>query len=139
MCKVVYIAADKELPLITEGDPPPPLSVRELTADEAVVRGVLTQPFVYFVGSYTGCSCGFDYAAGADLEADGRSSVRRFREYLEAVVPNVGSLAIFPCWDGDEANGASEHVEVSSEFFADDADQFALPEGWHASIRVHAS
>lgn len=138
MCKVVYVAADKELPLIATDNPPPSLSVRELTLEEAVVRNVFSQPYVYFVGSYTGCSCGFDYATGDKLEVDGRESVRRLREYLQAASQSATSIALFACWDGDEANGASERVEVPLDFFADDAPDFELPEGWHATIRARA-
>jgi len=57
---MVYLAASRPLPLIPL-EANAAITVRELDAREQVVAQWFSQPFVYYVGAYEGCGCGFNY------------------------------------------------------------------------------
>ena len=93
MCWVLYLAADRPLPLWPFDPKAPALNIAELSPDELRVRRQFSKPFVYSVGAHTQCGCGFDRGqANADL-----------RNYLAAAVSAAGSLELLACWDGDQA------------------------------------
>jgi hypothetical protein len=131
---VLYAASDSPLPEIAEDTPPPPLSIRPVTGTEELVRVHFSRPYAYFLGSHTGCSCGFQYGEGVDHDAEGRESVRALGAFLTSAVQSSGAIELFACWDGDEAE-APERVEiVSPSVFTGDADQFDLVERWFATV-----
>jgi hypothetical protein len=59
---MVYIGCDKSVPL-SDGEV---ISVKPLSEDDGIVRQCFTKRNVYFIGSHTGCSCGFPSASGAE-------------------------------------------------------------------------
>jgi hypothetical protein len=139
MCMVLYAAADAPLPEIAEGDPQPPLSVRAIQASEEPVRAHFTKPHVYFLGSHTGCSCGFKYGLGGDEDEQGRESVRELGAYLASAVERAGTLELYACWDGDEAEPETERASVTPTDFNGEAEDFGLPERWFATVSAGAS
>ena len=139
MCMVLYAAADSPLPEIAEEMPPLPLSVRPVTGSEELVRAHFTKPYAYFLGSHTGCSCGFQYGEGVEEDAEGRESVRALGAFLEKAVESGGPLELFACWDGDEAQPPSKSEVVSARDFTGDAYEFDLAEGWLATVVAPAS
>jgi hypothetical protein len=81
MCWVLYLAADRPLPLQPFDQRAPAFNVAELTSHEDGVRQQFSKPFVYSLGAHTHCGCGFDRGqANPDLE-------------------------LFACWDGDQGAG----------------------------------
>ncbi len=135
---MLYAAADMPLPEIAETDPPGPFSARRIDADEHAVRAHLTQPHVYFLGSCTGCSCGFSFGNGGDEDADGRVSVEALGTYIVEAVARAGAIQLYACWDGDEAEPLEQAVMVTTDAFDGDAEAFALPERWLATVSAPA-
>jgi len=120
MCMMIYIASDRPLPLIEWHDESPAFHVRELSADEQVVRAHFRKAFIYYAGSHEGCGCGFAYgrwpADGEDYtreDAAARRSVRRLSEYLASAARD-GAIELLACWQGEQEAPPDEYVIVSS-------------------------
>lgn len=140
MCMVLYLAADAPLPEIPALEPPGAFSAQLLAAPDEPVRVQFTKPFIYFLGAHEGCSCGFVYGVG-DEESDpsGRESVRRLREYLVAAVDRLGSVELYACWAGEEAEPADAREFLTTAAFTHEAEAFELPQLWCATIIAAAS
>lgn len=132
---VLYVASDVRLSELPEDTPPPPLSMRPARDDEEGVRAHFTKPHVYFLGSHTGCGCGFAYGEGVEDDVEGRASVRRLGEYLADALERAGPLELYACWDGDEGEPEAARAVISPAEFTGDAEEFDLPERWFASVR----
>jgi len=107
MCMMIYIATNKLLPLVPWDEQRPGFNVSELNV--AYSNGVERQfkrTYIYEVGAYTGCGCGFSYGqyggANEQEEAASRESVRRLSEYLFEAIKEAGALELYACWDGDQ-------------------------------------
>lgn len=129
---MVYIAADKPLPLIEWRENVTPFCVSELSGDEKRVLKQFNKPFVAYAGSYGGCSCGFTYdddpiedEDDAREDALSRESVLRLSEYLSNLVER-GSVEVFACWDGDQEAEPEEKIAVTLSYFG--GERFAFRE-----------
>jgi hypothetical protein len=134
MCMVLYAAADAPLAELPERSPPAPFSARPIRGREEPVRTHFSATHVYFLGADTGCSCGFQYGPSVELESEGRESVRRLREYLADAVERAGSVEVYACWEGDEAEPLARRELVTLAYFADDVEAFGLGERWLATV-----
>jgi hypothetical protein len=107
MCWVLYLAADRPLPLRPFEPEAPALNVAELSPDELRVRRQFSKPFMYSVGAHTHCGCGFDRDQAEPDHPEELSaieaSLRHLGRYLADAVRVAGSLELFACWDGDQA------------------------------------
>src|SRR3954467_11018699 len=105
MCRVLYIAADRPLPLIPWDPKNPGFHVIELTEREVPVKSQFSKPFVYYAGSHQGCGCAYDLASMSIGEPEQLPNARRGREklasYLHDALAAVGQLELYTCWDGD--------------------------------------
>jgi hypothetical protein len=135
----LYAAADAPLPEVPERTPPAPLSARPIQGAEGAVRPHFTKPHVYFLGSHTGCSCGFQFGVGGDEDEAGRESVRRLGAYLAAAVERAGPVELYACWDGDEAEPEAARAVVTPADFSAGAEAFDLEERWFATVVPPAS
>ena len=63
MCLDVYIGSNKRLPVIAWNETAPGFYIRETIKEEvlAALSPILKKNFIYNIGSYMGCSCGFSY------------------------------------------------------------------------------
>lgn len=136
---VLYAAADAPLPEIPERTPPAPLSSRLIRDAEEAVRQHFTKPYVYFLGSHTGCSCGFQYGEYVEEDSEGRESVRRLGGYLAAAVEQLGQVEVYACWDGEEAEPVEEREVVTPAAFTGEAEEFDLAQRWFATVVPPAS
>lgn len=134
MCMVLYAASDSPLPEIAEAAPPPALSVRPVSGAEELVRIHFSKPYVYFLGSHTGCSCGFQYGELVDEDAEGRASVGALGAFLAEALRIAGPVELFACWDGDEASSPRAVTIMTPGEFTQDAEAFDLDEGWFATV-----
>jgi hypothetical protein len=130
MCMMVYIAADRALPLIEWKENVTPFCVTELSDDETVVKKQFTKPFIVYAGAFTGCSCGFSYDAtpiedeeDARDDALSRESVRCLSEYLSNAV-KTGPVEIFACWAGDDEDEPEERLAVTPTYFGGEQFEF---------------
>ena len=128
MCMCLYVAADEPLAEIPERNPPAPLSARPLRDREERVRGHFSKPHILFLGSHSGCSCGFQYGVGGNEDAEGRESVRELGAYLARSLKDAGPIELFACWDGDESEPVVDRRVVSIAEFTDPGDEFTLAE-----------
>lgn len=77
MCMAVYLASDVPLPLIPWDEGNPSFNTMELSDYEQPFMEQFTKPHVYYLGSYTGCSCGFssDSNEGSDPAIKSREAL----------------------------------------------------------------
>jgi hypothetical protein len=134
MCMMFYAAADAPLPVIAQTTPPAAFSVEPIVAVDEGVRAQFTKPHVYFLGSHSGCSCGFKYGVGGDDDDFGRESVAQLSHYLAENVAAAGPIELFACWDGDQAEPATERLTVSVGAISAEGEAFDVPEGWFATL-----
>ncbi len=124
MCKLVYIAAERPLPLVELADDKSAISVQELSENEQRMARRFSKPYVYYIGAYEGCSCGFSYGQyPVDNEYDqkqdlaARKSVRQLAEYLSNAVEQVGNIEMLVCWAGEEGKEVkSRSMMTPSDF-----------------------
>jgi len=135
---VLYAAADVPLRAIAD-DGPRPLTVRPIHGDEVSVRARFSKPHVYFLGSHSGCSCGFSYGYSPDTDPAGRESVGELGSYLAEAVGYAGPIELYACWVGDEAEPPRERATVAATYFGRNGDEFQLAERWFAVIATPAS
>jgi hypothetical protein len=107
MCWVLYLAADRPLPLRSFDPGSPAFNVTELEGREVAVRSQFSRPFVYALGAHTGCGCGFDRDQAnprhpAELQAT-EKALEALHAYLREALDMGGTLELFACWDGDQA------------------------------------
>ena len=116
MCRVVYIAADRPLPLIPWNPESPEFHVIELTDREAPVKSQFSKTFVYYAGSHQGCGCAYDLASMSIGHPEELPDARRSREalvrYLREVLDVAGPLELYTCWDGDWTDPAVQRTTV---------------------------
>jgi hypothetical protein len=109
MCWVLYLAADRPLPLQPFDQRAPAFNVAELTSHEDGVRQQFSKPFVYSLGAHTHCGCGFDRGqANPDHPGElpaAEDSLRHLRSYLAEALRVAGPVELFACWDGDQGAG----------------------------------
>ncbi|WKE67107.1 hypothetical protein PVT67_07690 [Gallaecimonas kandeliae] len=104
MCWALYLASDKELYRVFWDEENPSFNTQELTPEEAPVKAQFSLPYVMYLGSHQGCSCGF-----MSTEKDGRiekeardKSIQELSSYLGNILTEGGKLQVFLCWEGDQ-------------------------------------
>ncbi len=119
MCLVVYLAADRPLPLIPWDEHARGFHVTELTGEkDEAVRGQFTKPYVYYAGSHTICGCGFNYGQYPDAEDDPeelaltQKTLRDMSEYLAGALEDGAIIELFACWEGDQAARVEHRREI---------------------------
>ena len=113
MCWVLYLAADRQLPLCPFEPASPRFNVVDVAGREAEVRRQFSKPFVYALGAHTGCCCGFDRGQAnpehpEELAAT-EASLRALCEFLDVALETAGPLELFACWDGDQGAAPDHH------------------------------
>lgn len=107
MCWVLYLAADRPLPLHPFDPRAPAFNVATPDPRENAVQAQFHKPFVYSVGAHTCCGCGFDRDQAnpnhpEEIEAT-EESLRALRRYLGEALRIAGPVELYACWDGDQA------------------------------------
>jgi hypothetical protein len=129
MCMTVYLASDRPLPLIAWDESAPAFWVGELPEWSQAVHRQFTKPYVYYIGSYHGCGCGFRYARWPGVDEDpgeiaaGRESMHHLAEYLKAATRD-GPVELYICWAGDEEAEPEHHAMVSLTQVGDESFAF---------------
>ena len=134
---MLYIGTATEIPLGSSSD----LRVESLEEARQPVGRWFSQPAVRFLGSHTGCSCGFpsviaetpvEYYEGMPLESDDRAadlrSVRALLQLLEQVMTSRAPVELYPVADGDEAKPPKGVVEWRLDSL--NPEQFFFNEGF---------
>jgi len=116
MCLMIYLASDKELPVISWDKNNSGFNIRK--ADETnVVKKYFSKKNLYHVGSYLGCGCGFIYGENLDDEDEEvlrRKSFEDFITYLKENIDDDG-FEIYTSWAGDEWKEKEFEREIKLE------------------------
>lgn len=124
MCILVYIAAKERLPLVELHHKQSKICVRELEENEQQLAKRFSNPYVYYVGAYENCGCGFSYgltpikdAFDREIERDAQGSVQQLSAYLAAAVAQAGDVEMFVWWDGEEDKETQFHLTATPADF----------------------
>jgi hypothetical protein len=117
---MLYLASDIKLPLIAWDDGViQSLCVTELPEGCECVKAQFSKPFVYYVGSYEGCGCGFSFGVYEVIDEDdrlsfeqGRSSVIELFDYLATNIKLTDKFELFSCLAGNEAICPEVHDKI---------------------------
>ena len=109
MCLAVYLAMDRPIPPIDEAE----FSVRPLAAHEESVRRHLSRTHVSYLGSYTGCGCGFigDDPDPGEMAARAHG-IAALVAYLDAQMPEI-DFELFTCWEGDQVKAPQHRLRLT--------------------------
>ncbi len=128
MCMMLYIASDKELPLIEWSDKSNnPICVTPLHESVKGVINQFTKKYVYYIGSYQGCGCGFQYDKKT-LELDGfpeelaneiineqsmrEGSVKELFDYIKHNIKDAKEIELYSCWAGNEEGIPEQTTDI---------------------------
>ncbi|OPZ87863.1 MAG: hypothetical protein BWY76_00255 [bacterium ADurb.Bin429] len=145
MCYLLYLGADRELPTIEQDDPnSPAFFVIAESSPSTQLRKHLQSTYIYYIGSYEGCGCGFCYESSTELDAllismmpdkmkqeerEDRqaciSSVDSLRNYLTSVT-QYGPVKLLVTWCGPGRQPPHHVTTVTPDHFG--GDQFSLEE-----------
>jgi len=123
MCHVLYMASDKERPLVSWDDAQRGFHVT--TWDQGTLPH-LTKPHLRYLGSDQGCGCGFQHLPRSLMEdEEQRNGVRLNQQglarYLAECLADEESIELFTCWNGDEAEPLKRRREIRlAELLEDD-------------------
>ena len=134
MCKALYIASDRPLPVTEQPEYPKdctlsPTWPREaqrfhtatLKPAEETVRLHFSHPHILYAGSYEGCGCGFNYGREYPEAEDDAEHLTAARESIAELVRYVREsnvLEIYSCWMDDEAKPTVHQRTVTPETLA---------------------
>lgn len=134
MCMMLYIASNKELPLVKWNEKNHIL-VEELDEHKTLVKAQFTKPYVYCVGSYQGCGCGFAYGyvnftelkqietslnvldMAYEEEKKRKSSVSELFEYIKQNLENDCEIELYSCWAGKEDGIPEQNLDINLSGF----------------------
>jgi len=108
---MLYLATANEIPLHKSVD----MSVEEVLPSRDSVRAWFSLPHVRYIGSHSGCSCGFPsiqsetpigyfegiLAETADRERD-LLSINSLLDLIRPLVRSGGEIQLYPIWDLEE-------------------------------------
>ena len=107
MCLAVFIASDRDLPLIAQTSPPS-FSVEELAERSRAITAHFPAGWcVRYAGSSSGCGCDF---SGRD-SASSRAALRSFLIAL----PPMTQVQLYACWEGDETVPTEERIATTPD------------------------
>ena len=126
MCLTLYLAAAGDVPLRAPTNPPSDLSVEDVDDSRREVRQWFSLPTVRFIGSHTGCSCGFpsviaeepiEYFDGMfDEDGDRNDDLRSVRALLALIEEQVGvsgEVQLYPVADGNEHLPPKGRIDIA--------------------------
>jgi hypothetical protein len=133
MCMMLYLGSDAELPLIPWDDNiHQSICVNELNDPIEYVRKHFSKPFIYYVGAYEGCGCGFSFGIYEAIDEDdrlayelGKKSVSDLFKYLRANSELTNNFEMYSCLAGDEPIPPEKHETIFlNEFEIGDSFEF---------------
>ena len=134
MCLAVYIASNKQLPLIPWVEKNPSFCVIELTKNENGVKKQFSLEHVYYVGSHEGCGCGFfkEGEAGEELVKI-EENYNRLSTYILNAKENNSKIELFSCWEGDQASKVEKKEKITENTLKEKL--FEFKEKWFYEVQ----
>ncbi|MEZ4825342.1 MAG: hypothetical protein R3C61_03470 [Bacteroidia bacterium] len=132
MCWYLYLATKEPLKdvlfagTLSPETPPPPLYFEKVTEPEDV--GMNYKPLfkgqnLYYLGSDTGCGCGFNYNPGEwpDEEKDAYSeSPAALVAFIKSYTTEHGELEMYAIWEDDHGREPVKNVLIDVENMNDE-------------------
>jgi len=119
MCFTVYISTNtiQKVNTFTSGETY--LFLEELTNEKEVIglKKKFTKNYIYYVGSYQGCGCGFSYDPLEEIVEDEEDE--KTKKSVEALITLVSKLTqndnleFYCCWDGDWEDEITNNKELN--------------------------
>ena len=127
MCVMVYIAADRPLPEVPQEWQAPGsemvhfhvMETDKRSEETLYARDYLTKPYLYYVCTYLGCGCDFQYTGKFSAEHRSCLAVQGLAEYLRAMVP-AGPIEMLAYGHGSGEPKAGEYKIVTPAYFGGD-------------------
>jgi hypothetical protein len=140
MCYCAYIGTTEEQPLgkfvANETD----IFFEKLSDDElAGVRPKMQNPFLYYVGSDTGCSCGLAYDSeefNEPDELDNKKSPQKLIDFIKERTKKE-DLELYCCWEGDWDDPVEESIEIDINDISLDKNYFGMVEHRYIKFKQH--
>lgn len=128
MCTQVYLGADRPLRVIPYNLTRPGFYVELVpapatgTVNDIFPWPCLRKPFVYYVGSHSGCAWGLEYfepPVGMETEwdLDCLESTQRLSDYLVDATRD-GPVELLVCWLGREDEQPAHQRTLTPDYFA---------------------
>lgn len=125
MCFTLYLASNKELPVIQFDLQAPSFNTTFLQADEMGIQAQFSLPHILCIGSDQGCGCGFrhsffEYDEWIPVLENGddqnKPSLKNHHDLYYYLVNNqVDSfIEIYACWNGDMADPCQSTQEINA-------------------------
>ena len=120
VCLVLYLGTNVPLETSEFDEKVPGFYVGELPHWAAAVQRHFNYPLVYYVGSDTGCGCGFDYdpfwrTPIEESEPGEEKPRKKLSALLGRIVEAGGQAEVFMCWNGDEGDEVAERLEAAQK------------------------
>jgi hypothetical protein len=134
MCWALYLASNEILPSVPWIDDAPGFNNQQLERREQSVKKQFTLNNVIYLGSHTGCGCGFSEANPDDpQDVELRSKTMHvLADYLSELLARGIQLQMFFCWEGGEGEQTSGRKVLHPQDFL--APRFPLAEREFANV-----
>ena len=123
MCPYLLIASDVPLANVAWDPEDPGFNVTPLPDTERQYYRHLTKRYVYRVGAWTGCACGFGYGTlpidsdeRQQEEDDARASVDALRRYITQAI-EASAIEVFTCWAGEQDSELDRVLHIGLDYF----------------------
>ena len=103
MCLCAYIGTDQKLEIGKFVQYKTLLYLEEPSEDELKgLRNKFTKKYIYYIGSETGCSCGFMYEEDEDLDEEDYSieSPKELIKFLKKIAEHE-NIEFYSCWESE--------------------------------------
>lgn len=122
MCLMVYLASSVNVALSRGAD----LSVQMVEPERDAIRQWFSYPHVRYIGSHSGCGCGFPSVVADEPVLANESffkndedrvrdlaSVCKLLALIDQLLMQTSTVELFPVWAGDESEAAAGIVQVA--------------------------
>ncbi|KAA9340264.1 hypothetical protein [Adhaeribacter soli] len=131
MCFAVYIGTNEEQEIGEFVPEKTDIYFEHLTEEELEgLRPKFSNPYLYYVGSDTGCSCGLQFDSknyNDPNEEINKKSPKRFLEFINQQTLKE-NLEFYCCWEGDWNDPIEEKIEIDIRTISLDKNYFGLKE-----------
>jgi hypothetical protein len=128
MCLALYFACEGQLPVRHDLlRSPPEFSIQEIRPTAESVRQWFSLPVIRYIGTHTGCSCGFrhvyaevpiDYWEGMfeydEADQDTLRTAQLLIDLIHEKLALTDEIQMYPVWDGDEGVAPKGTIQLAS-------------------------
>jgi hypothetical protein len=128
MCLTVYISTPEKLKTSKFTGGETYFYVEKVSDPKFQTR--FSFPNVYFLGSHTCCSCGFNYDISNNDNEElrienqkGRKSLAEMFDFFRSVIDKINIIEMYVCWEGEEQSEPVSSTDITLRDF-DLGDEF---------------